>query len=63
MNAISQSGNSVSTTGELKQWHKVTLTFEGPESAESSPANPFLDYRMYVTFIKGKAYGWRSLRF
>ena len=53
MNAISQSGNSVSTTGELKQWHKVTLTFEGLESAESSPANPFLDYRMYVTFIKG----------
>jgi hypothetical protein len=53
MNAISQSGNSVSTTGELKQWHKVTLTFEGPESAESNTANPFLDYRMNVTFTKG----------
>jgi len=51
--AISQSSNSVSTTGELKQWHKVTLTFEGPESAESSPANPFLDCRMNVTFTLG----------
>jgi len=53
LNANSQSGSSVNTTGELKQWHKVTLTFEGPESAESSPANPFLDYRMNVTFTKG----------
>jgi len=53
LHAISQSGNSVSTTGDLMQWHKVTLTFEGPESAESSPANPFLDYRLNVTFTKG----------
>jgi len=53
LHAISQSGNSMSTTGDLMLWHKVTLTFEGPGSAENSPANPFLDYRLDVTFTKG----------
>ena len=39
-------------TGELKQWHKVTLTFDGPRADESSTApNPFMDYRMAVTFV------------
>jgi len=41
---------SVEISGELKQWHVVTLTFNGPESAEQSPVNPFLNYRMMVTF-------------
>ena len=39
--------------GELKKWHKVTLTFDGPQSSESSEPNPFLDYRMDVTFTNG----------
>ena len=37
-------------SGELKQWHKVTLTVEGPYAAEDGSPNPFLDYRMQVTF-------------
>jgi hypothetical protein len=38
-------------TGELRQWHKVTLTFDGPQADESSNApNPFMDYRMTVAF-------------
>jgi len=38
-------------TGELKQWHKVTLTIDGPSAHETNNApNPFLDYRMSVTF-------------
>jgi hypothetical protein len=38
-------------TGELKTWHKVTLTLEGPAAAEKDTApNPFTDYRMTVTF-------------
>ena len=41
-------------SGELMQWHRVTLTFEGPETGESATANPFLDYRMTVTFSNGK---------
>ncbi|MBN1482315.1 hypothetical protein EH223_08970 [candidate division KSB1 bacterium] len=32
-------------TGELQQWHKVTLTFTGPQSSESAEPNPFLDFR------------------
>jgi len=41
-------------SGELKQWHKVTLTFSGPETGEQAPLNPFLNYRMEVTFSKGE---------
>ena len=46
-------------SGELKKWHKVTLTFSGPESAETDAPNPFLHYRLNVTFrhqISGKIY-------
>ncbi|WP_299664798.1 DUF5060 domain-containing protein [uncultured Polaribacter sp.] len=37
-------------TGELKKWHKVTLTFDGPEVAETSEFNPFMNYRFRVVF-------------
>lgn len=47
--AISQSKIS----GELKLWHKVTLTFDGPESGEQAEVNPFLNYRLNVTFSNG----------
>ena len=41
----------VAITGELRQWHKVTLTLSGPHADEQSSApNPFMDYRMTVTF-------------
>jgi len=39
--------------GELKKWHKVTLTFDGPETSELAEENPFLDYRLDVTFTNG----------
>jgi hypothetical protein len=38
--------------GELKQWHKVSLTFDGPESSETDTLNPFLDYRMEIVFTR-----------
>jgi hypothetical protein len=42
----------VTISGELKQWHKVTLTLAGPQADESSSApNPFMDYRMTVAFV------------
>jgi hypothetical protein len=42
---------AVRVTGELRQWHKVTLTIDGPAARESdTEPNPFLDYRMDVTF-------------
>ncbi|MCJ8163298.1 DUF5060 domain-containing protein [Pontibacter sp. E15-1] len=40
-------------TGELKTWHCVTLTFDGPETSEFDTLNPFLNYRMEVTFSDG----------
>lgn len=40
-------------SGELKQWHKVTLSFAGPSTTESSATNPFLDYKLEVTFTNG----------
>jgi hypothetical protein len=47
----SPSKSAVAITGELRQWHKVTLTLTGPEADETSSApNPFMDYRMTVTF-------------
>ncbi|APY11593.1 DUF5060 domain-containing protein [Seonamhaeicola sp. S2-3] len=43
--------------GELKKWHKITLNFEGPETSETDVNNPFLDYRLDVTFKnKDKTY-------
>ena len=36
-----------------QKWHTVTLKFEGPESSESGDINPFVDYRLNVTFSKG----------
>jgi hypothetical protein len=40
--------------GELKKWHTITITFAGPSSSEDAEPNPFLDYRLNVTFTKGK---------
>lgn len=37
-------------SGDLMVWHKVTLTFEGPDSSEDGDPNPFRDYRLTVTF-------------
>ena len=39
-------------SGDLMQWHKITLTFNGPQSSELDSVNPFLDYQMYATFTK-----------
>ena len=44
----------VKQTGELKKWHKVTLTFDGPETSEMAEQNPFLHYRLNVTFTHSK---------
>lgn len=46
-------GYSAEISGELKQWHKVTLTFDGPEVSEYDEDNPFLNYRLNVTFKNG----------
>lgn len=40
-------------SGELRTWHKVTITFTGPETGEQAEPNPFTDYRLDVTFTNG----------
>ncbi len=41
----------VEIAGELKKWHKVTLTLDGPFAHEQDNApNPFTDLRMMVEF-------------
>jgi len=40
-------------SGELRQWHRLTLTFDGPEASEQGLPNPFLDYRLEVNFSRG----------
>ena len=50
---------SVDVSGDLKTWHKVTLTMDGPFAHEQDNLpNPFIDYRMSVTFThsQGKEY-------
>lgn len=42
-------------TGELKKWHKVTITFTGPETSEKADPNPFFQYRMNVEFKHAKS--------
>ncbi len=35
---------------QADQWEKITLSFEGPAVSEQAVENPFLNYRMQVTF-------------
>lgn len=45
----------VQIAGELKKWHKVTLTFDGPQTSETASPNPFLNCRMSVTFSHARS--------
>lgn len=40
-------------SGELKVWHNITLTFDGPEADEMDENNPFLHYRLVGIFTQG----------
>lgn len=43
--------DEAAVTGELKQWHKVTLSLRGPAAREEDEdPNPFTDFRLTVTF-------------
>lgn len=49
--ASAAANDSVTLTGELKQWHKVTLTLDGLFARESdTEPNPFTDLAFAVTF-------------
>ena len=46
-------GNEKPVLQEYLKWHTITLNFEGPVTAETAADNPFLNYRLNVTFSKG----------
>lgn len=46
--------NDIQVEGELMKWHKVTLNIPGPNVAEWDAKNPFLDYKLDVTFTNGQ---------
>jgi hypothetical protein len=48
--AVAAAQTSGRVTGELKRWHKVTVTIDGPATSATSTPNPFLDLRMDATF-------------
>lgn len=52
---LSCTKSGVVLTGELRKWHTVTLSFNGPETDENAEPNPFLDYRLSVTFTHDSA--------
>ncbi len=45
-------------TGELRKWHTITLTYTGPNTSESNSENPFLNYRLNVTFTSPTGKIW-----
>ena len=50
---IFSAANAQKVSGELKTWHKVTITFNGPNTSETANPNPFTDFRLDVTFKNG----------
>ena len=50
VNSPAPAGKGAVVTGELRKWHKVTLTWDGPHTSETATPNPFTDYRLDVTF-------------
>ena len=48
--ASNTSAQNVFIHGSLKQWHKVTLSAEGPDVSEKDEVNPFTDYMFQVIF-------------
>ncbi len=40
-------------SGELRRWHRVSLTFDGPMTDEQAAVNPFVEFRLVVTLTQG----------
>ncbi|MEM9160503.1 MAG: DUF5060 domain-containing protein, partial [Verrucomicrobiota bacterium] len=42
----------------VRQWHTLTLSFEGPQTSETSEYNPFTNYRLLVKFTHRESDYW-----
>ena len=45
---------AATVTGELKKWHPITVSLEGPQASETGSPNPFLNYRFDVIFSQAE---------
>jgi hypothetical protein len=57
--SVLSTNTSGTVSGELKKWHKVMVTWTGPNTSETNANNPFRNYRLNVTFthpISGKSH-------
>ena len=53
-NLFAQTTSTPAIRGELKKWHTIRLLFDGPQCSETGfKPNPFLDFRLQVTFTNG----------
>jgi len=43
--------SGIEIDGKLAKWHRVSLTFDGPQTSERATPNPFTDYRLDVLFV------------
>ena len=48
MSDVVAAPTGTSISGELKKWHKVTITFDGPNVKETDTKNPFTDYLSFI---------------
>ncbi len=48
--AVFPEASGTGIQGELKKWHRINISFAGPQSSEDADPNPFLDYRLEVVF-------------
>jgi len=55
----SGASGAVRISGELKLWHRISLTLDGPASSEDATPNPFRDYRLTVVFTHESGQSYR----
>ncbi len=48
--SVGQEHSQVEIRGDQKKWHRITLVFDGPHTSELQEQNPYLNYRLDVTF-------------
>jgi len=52
--AKNQTVSGIREETKFTTWQPASFSFEGPELSESGTPNPFIDFRMEVTFQKGE---------
>lgn len=50
----SSANTKLDVSGELRKWHSISMTFDGPSTSETDAYNPFLNYRFNIEFTHKK---------